>query len=96
MHSEVHRVYHRCRIYGSISGTGWPIQLKFASKFDQNLVKIWSTQELELPHPEAIHTENFMCFGSGSVELQMRENSIFFTPLKYILLCRTPRVLGPH
>ena len=31
-----------------------------------------------------------------SVRLQMRENSVFFTPVKYTLVCRVPRFLGPH
>ena len=44
-----------------------------------------SNLELEVPHPEGIHTENFVCFCSGSVELQMRENGVFFTPVKYTL-----------
>ena len=45
-----------------------------------------------MPHPERIHTENFVCFCSRSVELQMRENGIFFTPVKYTLVCRVPWV----
>jgi len=48
--------------------------------------------ELEVPHPEGIHTENFVCFCSGSAELQMRENGVFFTPVKYTLACRAPQV----
>ena len=35
-----------------------------------------------------------MCFCSGSVELQMHENSVFFTPVKYTLVCHM--LLGPH
>jgi len=52
-----------------------------------------------VPHPEEISTENFVHFCSGSFELQMHENSIFFTPVKYTLVCPTPKVsffLGPH
>ena len=51
-----------------------------------------SNLELEVPHPEGIPTENFVCFCSGSAELQMRENGIFFTPVKYTLVCRAPQV----
>ena len=51
-----------------------------------------SNLELEVPHPEGIHTENFVCFCSGSVELQMHENGIFFTPVKYTLVCRASLV----
>ena len=36
--------------------------------------QISSNLELEMPHPEGIHSENFVCFCSGSAELQMREN----------------------
>ena len=46
--------------------------------------------------PPGIHTENFVCFCSGSVELQMRENGVFFTPVKYTLVYRAPWFLGPH
>ena len=42
--------------------------------------------------PPGIHTENFVCFCSGSVELQMRENGVFFTPVKYTLVCCAPQV----
>ena len=58
-----------------------------------------SNLELEVPHPEEICTENFVCFCSGSFKLQMHENGIFFTPVKYTLVCRTPKFswfLGPH
>ena len=51
-----------------------------------------SNLELEVPHPEGTHTANFVCFCSGSVELQMREDGIFFTPVKYTLVCRAPQV----
>ena len=34
----------------------------------------------------------FVCFCSGSVELQMRENGVFVTTVKYTLVCRVPRV----
>jgi len=51
-----------------------------------------SNLELEVPHPEGIHTENFMCFCLGSVELQIRENGVFFTAVKYTLVCCAPRV----
>jgi len=40
-----------------ISGTAWRIQFNL---------------ELEVHHPEGIHTENFVFFCSGSVKLQMR------------------------
>jgi len=33
-----------------------------------------------------------MCFCSGSVELQMHENGIFFTPVKYTLVCQAHQV----
>ena len=55
--------------------------------------------ELEVPHPEEICTENFVCFCSGSFELQMHENGVFFTPVKYTLVCRMSKFswfLGPH
>jgi len=58
-----------------------------------------SNLELGVPHPEEICTEYFVCFCSGSFELQMRENGVFFTPVKYTLVCRTPKLswfLGPH
>ena len=45
-----------------------------------------------MPHPEEIRTENLVCFCSGSVKLQTRENGVFFTPVKYTLFCRAPRV----
>ena len=45
-----------------ISGTAWQIQLKFGIK---------------VPHTKEICAENFVCFCSGSVELQMHENGIF-------------------
>jgi len=48
--------------------------------------------ELEVPHPEGMHTENFVCLCPGSVELQMRENGVFITPVKYTLVCRVPWV----
>jgi len=51
-----------------------------------------SNLELEVPHPEEICTENFVCLCSRSFELQMRENSVFFTPVKYTLVCPTPKV----
>ena len=35
---------------------------------------------------------NFHVFYLGSVELQMRENGVFFTPVKCILVCHTPQV----
>ena len=60
-----------------ISGKAWRIQLKFG---------------IGDATPKGIHTENSMCFCSESVELQMRENGIFFTPVKYTLVCRAPRV----
>ena len=44
-----------------------------------------SNLELEVPHPEEIHTE-ILCFCLESVELQMRENSIFFTPVKSLII----------
>ena len=31
-------------------------------------------------------------FFSGSVKLQMRKNGVFFTPVKYTLVCRVPQV----
>ena len=46
----------------------------------------------QMPHPEEIYTENFMCFCSRSVDLQMRQNGIFFTPVKYTLVCYMPQV----
>ena len=52
-----------------------------------------------MPHPEGINRENFVFFCLGSVELQMCENGVFLTPVKYTLVCRTPKVswfLGPH
>ena len=58
-----------------------------------------SNLELKVPHPEEICIENFVCFYSGSLELQMRENGVFFTPVKYTLVCRTLKFswfLGPH
>ena len=33
-----------------------------------------------------------MCFCLESIELQMCENNIFFTPVKYTLVCRMPQV----
>ena len=36
-----------------------------------------SNLELEVPHPKGTHTENFVCFCSGSVEPQLRENGVF-------------------
>ena len=41
-----------------------------------------------MPHPETI----FMCFCSGSVELQVRENGVLFTPVKYTLVCHASQV----
>ena len=37
-------------------------------------------------------TQNFVYFCFGSVEQQMCENSIFFTPVKYTLVCHKPQV----
>ena len=51
-----------------------------------------SNLELEVPRPEGIHTENFVCFCSGSAELQMHENGVFFTPVKYTFVCCAPQV----
>ena len=45
-----------------------------------------------MPHSEEICAEKFVCFCSGSIELQMHENSIFFTPVKYTLFCHAPLV----
>ena len=59
-----------------ISGTAWLIQLKFG---------------IGGAPPHEICTEN-LCFCSGSFEQQMRENSVFFTPVKYTLVCPTPKV----
>ena len=50
--------------------------------------------QMEMPQPEEIHTENFVCFCSGSVELQMRGNGGFFTPVKFTLVCCIPGFLG--
>ena len=61
------------------------ISWKRLGRFSSNL-------ELEVSHPEGICTEKIVCFCSGSVELQMRENVIFFTPVKYTLVCHMPRV----
>ena len=52
----------------------------------------WWNLELEMPHLEEIHSENFVCFCLGSVELQMRENGVFFTPVKYTPVCRVLQV----
>ena len=43
-------------------------------------------------HTEKPCTEKFVCFLSGSVKLQIHENGIFFTPVKYTLVCFTPWV----
>ena len=61
-----------------ILGVAWWIQL--------------SNLELEVHYPEGICTEKSTCFSSGNVELQMCENGIFFTPVKYTLVCCTPWV----
>ena len=60
-----------------ISGTAWWIQLKFG---------IGGTT------PQGNLHRNFVCFCSGSFKLQMRENDVFFTPVKYTLVCPTPKV----
>ena len=48
------------------------------------------------PTPQGICIKKLECFGSVSVELQMHDNSVFLTPVKYTLVCHVPRVLGPH
>ena len=58
----------------------------------EKLSRFSSNLELEVPHPEGIQTENFVCFCLGNVEQQMRENGVFFTPVKYTLVCRAPQV----
>ena len=50
--------------------------------------QIWNWR---CPTPRKL-TENFVYFCSGSVELHMREDSIFLTPVKYTLVYRTPKV----
>ena len=45
-----------------------------------------------MPDPKGTCTEKFVCFCLGSVELQLRENGIFFTPVKYTLACHAPPV----
>jgi len=47
-------------------------------------------------NPEGICTEKFVCFISGSFELQMHENGTFFAPVKYALVYRMPWSLGLH
>ena len=67
-----------------ISGMACWIQLKFG---------------IGSASPQEICTEIFVCFCLGSFELQMRENGVFFAPVKYTLVCRTPKFswfLGPH
>jgi len=58
-------------------GTVWRIQLKFG---------------IGGAPPQGNSHINFVCFCSRSVELQMCENGIFFTPVKYTLVCRVPQV----
>ena len=41
---------------------------------------------------EAICTEKFNCIYSFGVELQMHENGIFFTFVKYLLACHMLQV----
>ena len=60
-----------------ISGTAWRIQLKFG---------------VGGAPPRGNSRRNFVCFCSGNVELVMRENGVFFTPVKYILVCCAPWV----
>jgi len=58
--------------------------------------QIWNWR---CPTPRQFTQKNFVCFCSGSAELQMCENSIFFTPVKCTLVYRIPKVswfLGPH
>jgi len=57
-----------------------------------DLARIWNC--MEVPHLKGIHTENFVSFCSRSVELQMRENGVFFTPVKYTCLLHAPSFLG--
>jgi len=38
--------------------------------------------------PSKFTQKNFMCFCSGSAELQMHENIVLFTSVKYTLVCR--------
>ena len=42
--------------------------------------------------PQGNLHRKFVCFYSGSVELQMHENDVFFTPVKYILVYCVPWV----
>jgi len=66
------------------AGMAWWIQLKFG---------------IGGAPPRGNCTENFVCFCSGSFELQMHENSVFLAPVKYTLVCRTPKFswfLGSH
>ena len=53
--------------------------------------QIWNWR---YPAQENSHRK-FVCFCSGSVELQMHENDIFFTPVKYALVHRVPQVSWP-
>ena len=46
-----------------------------------------------VPHPEEITTVKMANFCSGTIELQMRENSSFLVPVKFTFVCRAP-VLG--
>ena len=52
--------------------------------------KIWNWRCL----PDKICTAKFICFSSGTIELQMHENGVFFTPVKYTLVCCAPGFLG--
>ena len=48
--------------------------------------------ELGVPHPAEICAKYICFFCSGSVEVQLSENGIFFTPVKYTLVRRVPLV----
>ena len=45
-----------------------------------------SNLELEVPHPEGIHTENFVCFRDAS----WKWSFLYF--VKYTLVCRSPQI----
>ena len=57
----------------------------------------WIQLESEVPNPEEVSAAKLDNFYSGTVELWMRENSVFLlVPVKYTLACRvsTLAVLG--
>ena len=69
------------------------IKTKFEGTYPgEQLSRFSSNSESEVIYPEGISTEKSVSFCSGSVELQMSENGIFFTPPKYSLVCCMPQV----